>query len=323
MPLDLQLEQYDLNYYVREKLFTQAEIDQLNQTTCIYLSHHILRSYVKQKKISLAQIKALTSNEFARLTSDVTHYLIKQNTLSVDECIMLNTRRAVVLNAPNVMLMIPLFLLSPAKALTLDNTFEFLDENLQLKKEVFDKKCTPQLAIEVDIFYELCTWNFAITQLFQNINEDIAEMGLTLSLSPQTATECCALLYLSSQFTETVKEHRSRLIRSSPKAVLDYVYTHPVFIARSFDINAQQLMIDSSGYQDYCLSIIKLSFRFFQSTTLTNTDNHASPTDSEQNKNQRLKAVGHHLLAMWKPNYPKLNAEKTALSAPEVYTHWK
>ena len=318
MPLDLQPEQYELDYYVREKLFTQAEIDQLNHTTRTYLTHHILRAYVKQKKISLAQIKALTSDQFVRLTSDVTHYLIKQNTLSVDECIMLNTRRAIILNAPNVLLMIPLFILSPVKALTLDNTFEFLDENLQLKKEVFDKKCTPQLAIEVDIFYELCTWNFAITQLFQNINEDIAELGLALSFSPQTATECCALLYLSSQFTETVKEHRSRLIRSSPKAVLDYVLTHPVFIARSFDINTQQLMSDSSGYRDYCLSIIKLSFRFFQSSTPTDTDNHVSSTDSEQSRIQRLKAVGHHLISMWKPNYPKLNAEKTAPPTPST-----
>lgn len=302
MPLK-PFEQADLAAYVHDKFLTLEEIDQLDSSTRIYLNHPTLRAYVKQQKISIAQVKRLTEDEFTRLTSEVTPYLIKQGIVSLDECLTLNTRRAIVLTAPNVTFMVASFILSPRQAIKLDNTFEFLDENHALKTEVFYNKYSPELAVQVDLFYRLFTWVAAIAISFKNVNDALAEYAFErLSLTPETASQCCALLYVRVLFNEAVNQHRNELIRSSPKVVLDYFYAHPVFIPRSFNVNLQQKMSHSMGYRDYCYSLIKLSFRFFQSTA------QAASIESGHNQDRCIRAVGHHFFSLWHSNYPKLSA---------------
>ena len=304
---------YKKNYlqaYLADGLLSQDEFGQLNENELFNLDHELVHRYIKDAIITMDRAKKLSKDEYARITNYCMINYFTKRVLPLEELLMLNTRRAVVLTAPNVVSMITRDLLTVEKAIELDDTFDILDENKSLKLDVLYNDVSPEFALNVGLFYLYVSLRQILTDILDDINEgNSGPECIQLFIDPRTSTQCCTLLSMKDQINEEIATRRSWVIRSTPTEIINYVgcdvsSSFLPFFPPSLHLNLPKIIYQSTGYRDYCISIIQLSFRLMQFSIPADTQ--LKSGRSLRNRDRCFKEIGNHEFSMWQSNYPTL-----------------
>lgn len=259
-------EKNHLDQYVKKGFITQAELEQLDKTTLEYLNQYIVFYYVQQQKISISRIKSLTPDEYRRLSDHSMTYVILSNQLPMEEYLTLSSRRAIVLSAIHVVIMMCYFVINSKEAVALNNTFDFLYEFSALSEDVLARKVSPELAIKIYEYLVRISVDNSLEHIAQS-EPEAKSYNLPLSFNPATATQYCALIHAIPYLRNAIAEHRGKIIDSTSNAVMNYIMTMPPStIPHYLTINLKQRLVESKGYKDYCSGVMTSNFRFFQST---------------------------------------------------------
>lgn len=292
-----------LRWFLKDNLLSREELQQLTETERANLNHDLVHRYVKLGIISITRAKSLSKDEFLKLTDYNKYNLFIYRMLPLEELLSLSTRRAVVLSAPNVTLMISRCLLTPQEAIELNDTFDFLYENYSLRTDVLSNLISPRFALMVHNFYIQLSTMYLLNAFCEDYNRRYAEFyKIELFLEPKTSTHCCTIVGLMNAIMREIRKQRERIFFDAPLDIKSYLGSRDEFrlhhYPRSLLIDTRQKSLgQSNGYREYCLKIIKDSFHFLRSPSENDTP--VKSTESEQNRDMRLKLIGHRLNSMW------------------------
>lgn len=306
-----------LSLFQANNLLSQEEIEKLNDTERANLNHELVFRYIQSKVITIDRAKSLSRAEFLRLTNYSMINLFTDKIYPLEELLTLSTRRAQILSAPNVLKMMSRDMLSPEEAIELDSTFEFLDENKELEEDVIYYGYTPQFALEVHTLYIHLSTLFLINRICEDCNRLYAEMyNIQLTLDPKTATQCCIFVYAIDIIMEEINNVRREILDSLSDDLREYVLCSDTlklkYYPPSLRLDTREIIGQSDGYRDYCLKIIKDSFRFLRSPI--SNDAPISRAECGQSSDRRLKTIGLQLNSMW---------QKATRSEPKLVTEEK
>lgn len=310
-----------LDLFLRDNLLSPEEVDRLTAVERANLRHELVHRYVKSKIITVERAKSLSKDEFSRLTNYGMIDVFTQNIIPIEELLTLSTRRAIVLSSPNVRTMRSRCLLTTKEALELDSTFDFLDEDEHLCEDVMYYDLSPHFALEVHQFYISLSTLSMLTVFCNDFNERNAELyNIQLFLDPRTATQCCAFVCMIDEIMEEIRDERRRMLDDASEEIQHYVASKDPFMLDYFPaslrLDTRKIVGQSNGYRDYCSKLIQDSFHFLRSTNSNDTP--VRSTESEQNRDRRLKTIGLHLNSMWQratPDHPILIIEAPAAVA--------
>lgn len=232
--------------------------------------------YVSDGIISIDRARSLTPAEFWRLTDYKmieTHY---NPLVPIEEHLTLSTRRARVLQSRNVKAMLANSTLDPQEAITLNSSFQFLENNAALKEEVISQQTiAPAFALEL---YR-CMKTLNLLSVVNKLSLDLPSHTVLMHFNPQTSTECLMLLFM----IPTLEQQVASVLYLDYEALLPFIKSRenrdliPFYSnsAVSMLLDVQEKIQSSRGYREYCTSLIKKSFFMHHTSTTSAPESHA------------------------------------------------
>lgn len=243
--------------------------------------------YLKHKWLSISEILALDENQYNRLMSCQVVNFISDGTLTLQEAKMLDSRRAKVLTSFHVDQLLCNGSLDVKTALRLNHRFEFLWDEEEIEDQILEGLITPEQAIHLhrafqkfpefrcaylsgQLSYDQIMPYYAVKQLdlgtvllqfLPKIQQAYLRQDEPLPLVPQTFSQFGAINVEMKTFRWAMLWKRNAIIERLPKEISGIRGS-----SHLVDLNADycEILFNSPGHQQYCQSMIQLSFKFFR-----------------------------------------------------------